>query len=65
MRTAISISVTIFMLSSLTFNAVFTSVQSIEQSFIPIENQEIIADGDSTTPSKGTPYRGSGRRRFM
>ena len=64
MRTATFISVTIFMFSSLAFNAVSTPLQSIEQSFIPIENQELIADEDSETSSKNA-YRGSGRRKFM
>ncbi|KST64471.1 heterocyst-inhibiting protein PatX [Mastigocoleus testarum] len=65
MRTATSIFVTIFMFGSLAFNAVSTSAQAIEQSFIPSDNQELIANRDSTRPSKGTPYRGSGRRKFM
>ena len=65
MRTATSIFVTIFMFGSLAFNAVSTSTLAIEQSFISSENQELIANGDSTRPSKGTPYRGSGRRKFM
>ena len=65
MRTVTSVSITIFMFGSLAFNTVSTSVRAIEHSFIPSENQKVIANKDSTKPSKGTPYRGSGRRRFM
>lgn len=68
MRTAISVSVTIFMLSCLTFNSISTSHRIIEQSFFSTHNEELIAKKNPTNPkrpNKGTPYRGSGRREFM
>lgn len=69
MRTAIFVSITILMFSSLAFNSVSIFDRTVEQSFFSTENQKNIAKKNSkkrtTKKPEGTPYRGSGRIEFM
>ena len=66
MRTTMSVSATILILGSLYLSSSPTPYRTIEQSFYPAENQEMIVN-KSHKKAKGnqTPYRGSGRREFM
>lgn len=66
MRTTMSVSATILILGSLYLNSSSTPHRTIEQSFRPAGNQEIIVNKNhKKAEGNRTPYRGSGRREFM